>query len=158
MSPRRPCFITLVQPFCCCFKAEENLCQHRPKPDIHQMVKSRKMGNGAQGKALYFLCKQMWTHDLLSAFPCGHLSLREFPGSLGCGLPEQLRIHPSKDTGSIPALGRVLEKGMAIHFYILALEFYGQRSLPVGYTPWGHKESDVIVVTSYRIWKDNTDT
>ena len=34
-----------------------------------------------------------------------------------------------------------LQKGMATHSGILAREFYIQRSL-VGYTPWGHKESD----------------
>ena len=34
-----------------------------------------------------------------------------------------------------------LKKGMATHSGILAREFYEQRSL-VGYTPWGHKESD----------------
>ena len=35
-----------------------------------------------------------------------------------------------------------LEKGMAIHSSILAGEFHGQRS-PVGYSLWGHKESDM---------------
>ena len=34
-----------------------------------------------------------------------------------------------------------LEKGMATHSSILALEIPWQRSL-VGYSPWGHKESD----------------
>ena len=33
------------------------------------------------------------------------------------------------------------EKGMPIHSSILPGEFHGQRSL-VGYSPWGHKESD----------------
>ena len=36
-----------------------------------------------------------------------------------------------------------LEEEMATHFSILALENpHGQRSL-VGYSPWGHKESDM---------------
>ena len=35
------------------------------------------------------------------------------------------------------------EKGMAIHSSILPGESHGQRSL-VGYSPWGHKESDTI--------------
>ena len=35
-----------------------------------------------------------------------------------------------------------LEKGMATHSSILAWESHGQRSL-VGYSPWGHKESDM---------------
>ena len=34
-----------------------------------------------------------------------------------------------------------LEKQMATHSSILAEKFHGQRSL-VGYSPWGHKESD----------------
>ena len=34
-----------------------------------------------------------------------------------------------------------LEKGMATHSSILAWRIQGQRSL-VGYSPWGHKESD----------------
>ena len=37
-----------------------------------------------------------------------------------------------------------LEKGMVTHSSIFLLgESHGQRSL-VGYSPWGHKESDVI--------------
>ena len=37
-----------------------------------------------------------------------------------------------------------LEKGMATHSSILTWEIlHGQRSL-VGYSPWGHKESDTI--------------
>ena len=35
-----------------------------------------------------------------------------------------------------------LEKGMATHFSILTWKSHGWRSL-VGYSPWGHKESDV---------------
>ena len=35
-----------------------------------------------------------------------------------------------------------LEKVMATHSSILAGESHGQRSL-VGYSPWGHKESDM---------------
>jgi len=37
---------------------------------------------------------------------------------------------------------RSLEEEIANHFSILAWEFHGQRSL-TGYSPWGHKESDV---------------
>ena len=40
------------------------------------------------------------------------------------------------DLGSIPRLGRSLEKGKAIHSSILAGEFHGL------YRPWGRKESD----------------
>ena len=37
----------------------------------------------------------------------------------------------------------LLEKEMATHSSTLAWGIHGQRSL-VGYSPWGHKESDVI--------------
>ena len=36
-----------------------------------------------------------------------------------------------------------LEEEMATHFSILAWKFHGQRSL-AGYSPWGHKELDMI--------------
>ena len=51
------------------------------------------------------------------------------------------------DAGSIPGSGRslgqedTLEKEMATHSNILALEIHGQRSL-VGYSPRGGKESE----------------
>ena len=38
-------------------------------------------------------------------------------------------------------LGRFAKKEMAIHSSILAWRIHGQRS-PVGYSPWGCKESD----------------
>ena len=37
---------------------------------------------------------------------------------------------------------------MAIHSSILAGEFHGQRSL-VGYSPWGHKESDTTETNTH---------
>ena len=40
------------------------------------------------------------------------------------------------DAGSIPGLGRSLEKEMATHSSILAWKIQGQRSL-MGYSPWG---------------------
>ena len=39
-----------------------------------------------------------------------------------------------------------LEEGMAIHSSILPGESHGQRSL-VGYSPWGHKDSDRTEMT-----------
>jgi len=45
------------------------------------------------------------------------------------------------DPGSIPGSGRSPEKEMAIHSSILPGESHGQKSL-VGYSPWGHRESD----------------
>ena len=47
-----------------------------------------------------------------------------------------------RDVGLIPGLGRSLEEEMATHSSILAWETHGWRSL-VGYSPLGHKESDM---------------
>ena len=53
----------------------------------------------------------------------------------------------------IPGLGRSPGRGHATHSSILALEnLHGQRSL-VGYSPWGHKESDMgdgILLSHYK--------
>ena len=46
-----------------------------------------------------------------------------------------------------------LEEGMATHSSIFALESHGQRSLE-GYSPQGHKESDMIEATQHAC-KDN---
>ena len=51
-----------------------------------------------------------------------------------------------KGVGSIPGSGRSLEEEMATHSSILAGEYHGQKSL-VGYSPWGHKESDTTEAT-----------
>ena len=40
-----------------------------------------------------------------------------------------------------------LENGMATHSSILAWRIHGKRSL-VGYSPWGHKESDTTEATN----------
>ena len=47
------------------------------------------------------------------------------------------------NTGSIPGLGRPPGEGKETHSSILCGEFQGQRNL-AGYTPWDHKESDMI--------------
>ena len=46
------------------------------------------------------------------------------------------------DMGSVPGVGRPLEKEVATHSSILPGEPHGQRGL-VGYRPWGRKESDM---------------
>ena len=38
-----------------------------------------------------------------------------------------------------------LEEGMATHSSVFVWRIHGQRSL-AGYSPWGHKESDMIEV------------
>ena len=62
------------------------------------------------------------------------------------GLPKWCswqRTCPTVQETRVRTLGREdpLEEGMATHSSILAWEIHGQRSL-VGYSPWGHKESD----------------
>ena len=47
-----------------------------------------------------------------------------------------------EDMGQVSGLGNHLEKGMATHSNILAGKSHGQRSL-VGYSRWGHKETDM---------------
>ena len=44
--------------------------------------------------------------------------------------------------GSIPGLGRAPGEGNSYPVFLHG-EFHGQRCL-VGYSPWGHKESDMI--------------
>ena len=46
------------------------------------------------------------------------------------------------DPGSIPGSGRSPEKEMATTPVLLPGKFHGWRNL-VGYSPWGHKESDM---------------
>ena len=47
------------------------------------------------------------------------------------------------DPGSIPGSGRSPGEGNGNPLQYLPGEFHGWRSL-VGYSPWGHKESDMI--------------
>ena len=51
-----------------------------------------------------------------------------------------------RDAGSIPGSEDPLGEGMATHSSILAWRIPCQRN-PVGYNPWGHKESDKTEVT-----------
>ena len=46
----------------------------------------------------------------------------------------------SEDPGSIPESRRSPEEKMATHSSILAGKFHGRA---IGYSPWGHKESDM---------------
>ena len=48
----------------------------------------------------------------------------------------------AEDTGSIPGLGRPLEKGMTVYSSILACEISWTEE-PVGSRSWGHKELDM---------------
>ena len=47
-----------------------------------------------------------------------------------------------RDPGLIPGLEDLLEKEIEAHSSILAWKIHGWRSL-AGYSPWGHKESDI---------------
>ena len=51
-------------------------------------------------------------------------------------------VYNAGDLGSIPGSGRFLGKGNGNPSGTLARKSHGQRSL-VGYSPWGHKESDM---------------
>ena len=48
----------------------------------------------------------------------------------------------ARDMDLIPGLGRYPGGGHGNPLQYSCLEFHGQRSL-AGYSPWGHKESDV---------------
>ena len=48
----------------------------------------------------------------------------------------------SGDVGSISGSGRAPGEGMATHFSFLPGKSHGQRNL-LGYSSWGHKESDI---------------
>jgi len=50
------------------------------------------------------------------------------------------------NVGSIPGSEDPLEKEMATHPVFLPGKSHGQKS-PVGYIPWGHKESDNDLAT-----------
>ena len=74
--------------------------------------------------------------DPLEKGQATHSSVLGFPGS-STGKESTCNV---EDLSSIPELGRSLEEGMATH---TCLENpHGQSSL-LGYSPWGHKESDV---------------
>ena len=63
-------------------------------------------------------------------------------------LAQTVKNLPAMQETQVLSLGQEdpLEKGMATLSSILAGEFHGQRSL-VGYSPWGHIESDRTQVT-----------
>ena len=50
-----------------------------------------------------------------------------------------------EDMGSIPVLGRSLGKENGNPFQYSCLESPHRQRSPVGYSPWGHKESDTAV-------------
>ena len=79
------------------------------------------------------------------SIPCQCLYLChywDFPGGSVC---KESACHVG-NPGLIPGWGSPLEKSMATHSSIfMPGEFHGQKSL-VGYSPWGHKESDMTEV------------
>ena len=66
------------------------------------------------------------------------LSLSYFPG----GSDGKASVYNVRDLGSVPGLGRFLEKEMATHCSTLALKIPWTEELGAGYCPWGHKELD----------------
>ena len=71
-----------------------------------------------------------------------------FPGGAsGKELACQCRRHKSR--GFYPWVGKIpWRRGWQTTPVFLPGEFQGQRSL-VGYSPWGHKESDMTEVTEH---------
>ena len=59
------------------------------------------------------------------------------------------------DPGLIPGLGRSPKEGMTTYSSILAWRIHKQRSL-VGYSPWGHKESDTTEWLTHFVLKFTT--
>ena len=77
-----------------------------------------------------------------------------WPRVLGASLVAQTRKRlPAMRETLVRFLGREdpLEKEMAIHSSTLAGKSHGQRSL-IGYSPWGHKESDTTELLATRLW------
>ena len=69
---------------------------------------------------------------------CGiFFGIRSFPG----GSDGRVSACSAGDPGLIPGLGRSPGEGNGNSPVFLPGEFHGLRSL-VGYSPWGHKESD----------------
>ena len=65
--------------------------------------------------------------------------IHDFPS----GSDGKASVYNAGDPGSIPEFGKILlEKEMAMHSRTIAWKTHGQRRL-VGYSPWGHKESDM---------------
>ena len=60
----------------------------------------------------------------------------DFPG----GSDGKAPVYNVRDLGSIPGLGRSLEKEMATQSSTIALEIPWTEELAAGYYPWGHKE------------------
>ena len=62
---------------------------------------------------------------------------QDFPG----GSDGKASVYNVRDLGSIPGLGRFLEKEMATHSSTLALKISWTEELGAGCSPWGRKES-----------------
>ena len=96
---------------------------------------------------LVLIYKNTWNDTLFSGnyisitwfLKCNLIGLGFSGGS--AGKESACNAGDAGDTGLIPGLGKSLEKEMATHSSISLGKSHGQRSL-VGYSPWGHKESD----------------
>ena len=72
-----------------------------------------------------------------------------FPSGFSGGSNSKESACNARDLGSITGLGRFPAGGHGNPFQYSCLEnSHGQRSL-VGYSPWGHKESDTTEVTCH---------
>ena len=71
--------------------------------------------------------------------------MQDFPGGSDC----KESAYNAGGPGSIPELGRSFGEGNGYPPVFLPGEFHGQRSL-VGYSPWGHQESDMTEWLSFK--------
>ena len=87
-----------------------------------------------------FLLHQAWTNDSPSH---SHFLINSCSFSLTFMVAQTGKRLPTMQETQVRSLGweDPLEKAMASHSVLLPGKSHGQRSL-VGYSPWGHKESD----------------
>ena len=87
---------------------------------------------GDEARGLWYMCGHYVAGKQASLDLNPSLALTGFPEGLGCS---------AGGPGSVSGSGRCPGEGMTTHSSILSGESQAQRSL-VGYSPWGHKESD----------------
>ena len=70
---------------------------------------------------------------------------------MSCSPVGKESVYNTGDPGLIPGLGRSPGEGNGCSLQYFTAEFHGQRSLE-GYSPWGHKESDMIEKLTFSLF------
>ena len=103
-----------------------------------------------QGSNSHLLCLLHWQADFLPLHHLGSISMIDYLFllcSIHCTslVAQMVKCLPAMQETWVRSLGQEdpLEKEMATHSSTLAGKSHGQRRL-AGYSPWGHKESDMI--------------